>query len=71
MVELKARESVTASGRPSGTATASTVIAVMMYLVSHRIASQPLLSDVDIEKMQTNLGKRDSALPQASLYYAT
>ena len=32
---------------------------------SHPIASQPLLSDVVVEKMTTNLGKSDSALPQA------
>ena len=36
LLELKAKDNVTASGRPSGTATASTVIAVMMYVTTSR-----------------------------------
>ena len=32
----------------------------------HRIASQPLLSDISVEKDEDELGEQDSALPQTS-----
>ena len=38
---------------------------------SHRIASQPLLSDVSVEKDKDELGEKDSALPQTSGYCAS
>ena len=38
----------------------------------HRIASQPLLSGVNVERMvKTNLGRKDSALPYANMKFAT
>ena len=38
---------------------------------SHRIASQPLLSDVNKEKGEDELGEKNSVLAQACIYCAT
>ena len=40
-------------------------------IASHRIASQPLLSDVKKEKGEDELGEKNSVLAQACIYCAT